>query len=203
MRQALRSWTSSRGPSRPGKGEGIGDHGHELEAPLVMICDAIEKAGRSRIAIPPAKLSAMRRCCSRLLEMIDKLLELPPFDARQLDVGRKSEGFEDRIKRLIGLHLHEDTFDVAALAKITPLSRAQLHRRLMAASGCSPSELIRALRLEHARELIAQPEVTITEIAYAVGFTSVDGFTRAFHHRYGLTPSEFRRRSVHFDDPSR
>jgi len=68
--------------------------------------------------------------------------------------------------------------------------QAVLHRE-----GTSPSALIRETRLALARDLLDRPG-TITAVAAASGFHSIDAFEKAFRRRYGLSPSDYRRRAA-------
>ena len=62
----------------------------------------------------------------------------------------------------------------------------------MAITGQGPAEFIRTIRIKRGRALLEASQMQITEIAYAVGFTTVKSFTMNFKAEYGITPSEFR-----------
>jgi transcriptional regulator GlxA family with amidase domain len=74
------------------------------------------------------------------------------------------------------------------------LSPRQLSRRFTQAFGLTPSEQIEALRLDAARDYLTGSSAQIDMIAAAVGFRSDDAFRRAFDRRFGLSPTEYRRR---------
>lgn len=57
--------------------------------------------------------------------------------------------------------------------------------------GLTPYEYIMRRRLSEAVVLLAD-DVSVTEIAYQVGFDSLDGFSRSFRRMFGITPSEYR-----------
>ena len=85
---------------------------------------------------------------------------------------------------------------VAALAKESSLSHVQLIRRFRSAFGCTPSERIKQLRLERAKELLMQTVIPIKEVAYDCGFENEYYFSNFFKKNTGLSPTEFRSTTV-------
>ena len=73
------------------------------------------------------------------------------------------------------------------------MSRSQLFRKIKALTGQSPSLFIRAIRLERGKELLQTTEMSISEIAYEVGFSTPAYFSDAFLEAFGVRPSEVRR----------
>ena len=57
--------------------------------------------------------------------------------------------------------------------------------------GMYPSEYLRSIRLERARNMIASLEYNITEAAFSVGYSSLSHFTKAFYDKYGINPKAF------------
>ena len=80
------------------------------------------------------------------------------------------------------------------LARRAGVSRRTLELRFRAAYGRGPAESFRALRLEHARRLLAETDLTVAEVAERVGGGSVQAFTTLFRRASGCPPGEFRRR---------
>ena len=82
---------------------------------------------------------------------------------------------------------------VEQIADSMGMSRIQLYRKLKAITSCSPTDLMRRLRLKRADCLLKGTDMTVSEIAYKVGFASVSYFTKCYHKLYGTTPTESRR----------
>ncbi len=74
------------------------------------------------------------------------------------------------------------------------LSRAQFTRRFRAIFGTSPTRFVIRTRLEHARQLLAETEMTLEQIARALGYTDVYFFARQFKQFTGQTPGAIRKR---------
>lgn len=84
----------------------------------------------------------------------------------------------------------------AELARTVGLSERQLHRKIKAALGLSPYELLLRTRVQAAAEVLARTSTPISEVALDHGFCDQSAFTQQFRKRTGMTPKEFRRRHV-------
>ena len=91
----------------------------------------------------------------------------------------------------IQANLNDAEFGVAELAAAVPMSQMQLYRKLKALTGKTPSQFIRSYRLRKGLELLRKGELTVSEIAYDVGFTDPSYFSRVFQKEFGKNPSDF------------
>lgn len=78
------------------------------------------------------------------------------------------------------------------LAKTAGFSPWYAHRLFKELTGIPPAEYIRKLRLSEAAKRLKIEKCRVTDIAMALGFESIDGFTRSFVREFGMTPSEYR-----------
>ena len=83
---------------------------------------------------------------------------------------------------------------VESLSAHLCISRVQLYKRMISLTGTTPSEYLRAKRIKQAEHLIHDGELTISEIAYMVGFNNPRYFTKYFQDAYGMTPSQYRKK---------
>ena len=74
------------------------------------------------------------------------------------------------------------------------ISRVQLYKRMLALTGTTPSEYMRAKRIRHAEELMHTGEYNVSEIAYKVGFNNPRYFSKYFQEVYGMTPSQYKKK---------
>jgi AraC-like DNA-binding protein len=82
-----------------------------------------------------------------------------------------------------------------ALAQVAGMSRSHLSRSFRAIVGILLRSYIRNLRLERAqRLLLSSPRVPLTQVATDAGYYDLPHFDKAFRKRFGMSPSEFRRR---------
>ncbi len=73
------------------------------------------------------------------------------------------------------------------------LSRVQLHRKLTALAGISTSLYIRRYRLQRARQLLANAGLTVSEVAWKVGFENLSWFSQAYREEFGESPRDARK----------
>ncbi len=108
----------------------------------------------------------------------------------------KEKSFMQQIMDIIAREYHRSTFTVTDIQRTLNLSKSQLHRKLVSVSGFSANHFIRKYRLNESKKiLLAHPDMTVAEVAYKVGFSDPNYFSRAFSIEYGKTPSAFRQQS--------
>ena len=98
--------------------------------------------------------------------------------------------FITRFKEVIERRLSDSELSVEDLAAEMNLSRVQLYRKVKNISGSSPVELLRTARLNRGYQLLLTTDKTVSEVAYAVGFTAPSYFTKCFKDEFGKSPSE-------------
>jgi YesN/AraC family two-component response regulator len=113
--------------------------------------------------------------------------------AKKVDERKLSnfeEKFINKVMEVIEEHLSEEEFSIEQFGKEVGMSRMQLHRKLKALTGKSPSNYLRSIRLVRAKKMIEEQKGNISEIAYSVGFSSPQYFTRCFKEEFGYPPSD-------------
>lgn len=101
--------------------------------------------------------------------------------------------FITRFKAAVEARLSESEITVEDLAADMNLSRAQLYRKVKAFTGSSPVELLRTARLNRAYQILLTTDKSVSEVAYAVGFTTPSYFTKCFKEEYGMVPGDVRK----------
>ncbi|MEO8072246.1 MAG: AraC family transcriptional regulator [Acidobacteriota bacterium] len=92
---------------------------------------------------------------------------------------------------LIESDLAED-LSLKVLANAAGLSEYHFLRMFKQSTGYTPHQYVINQRIERARELLKKTDMTITEIAYLLGFSNHAHFTHHFRRKTGFTPSEMR-----------
>ena len=93
-----------------------------------------------------------------------------------------------RMQDYIEAHL-EETVGLSDLAKVSLFSPWHSHRLFQEYTGLTPANYIRRLRLAKAALRIKNENVRIIDVAFDLGFGSVDGFTRAFSGNSECAPA--------------
>ncbi len=97
----------------------------------------------------------------------------------------------------VDAYIHDNMGDpdasVEGMSSCLCISRVQLYKRMLALTGTTPSEYLRAKRIKHAEELMHTGEYNVSEIAYKVGFGNPRYFSKYFQEAYGMTPSQYKK----------
>jgi DNA-binding response OmpR family regulator len=88
-------------------------------------------------------------------------------------------------------HISDPDFSVEDLSRELAMSRVHLYKKLQALTGKSPLEFIRTIRLQHAAQLLEKSQLTVSEVAYKVGFNNPKYFARYFKEVYHVLPSAY------------
>lgn len=106
------------------------------------------------------------------------------------------EAWIERVLRVCDhVHAHlDEELEPGALAALAGLSVHHFHRVFRGMTGESLMGFVRRLRLERSAQRLKYGEAPVTELAFAAGYASHEAFTRAFHARFGVSPSSFRQR---------
>lgn len=150
----------------------------------VLSHEAARDSSSSRLFVE----QAIDLLCTRLVRGHSSLDSLPsPAPRRGLadwQVRRVTAFMRDKLDRPIGLD------DLASLAGLSRFHFCTAFRR---ATGRTPHQWLTAQRIGRARELLADPARSVTDIALAVGYETPSAFAASFRKAVGSTPSDFRR----------
>ena len=105
----------------------------------------------------------------------------------------KENAFILRFKAVVEEKMADSDLSVEDIGAEMNLSRVQLYRKVKALTGCSPVDLLRKARLSEAHRLLMESDLSVSEIAYKVGFTSPSYFTKCFKEEYGKVPGDARK----------
>ncbi|NTD99215.1 substrate-binding domain-containing protein [Agrobacterium tumefaciens] len=97
---------------------------------------------------------------------------------------------------IVEFHLGNEALSVDDLAKTIGISRIQLYRKVKALLDCSITDYILNRRLKKACYLLINEEHSISEIAFMVGISSPTYFSTLFKGKYGMSPSEFKKKAI-------
>ncbi|WP_299584278.1 helix-turn-helix domain-containing protein [uncultured Sunxiuqinia sp.] len=106
------------------------------------------------------------------------------------DLSPVERDFLKKITAIVTENIGNDQFGVSELAREAGMSRSNLLRKIKKLTNLSVSLFIRQIRLEKAMELLKEGSLTVSEVAFQVGFSSTSYFGKCFHDHYGYPPGE-------------
>ncbi len=159
----------------------------------------------------PFNAAVLRSRCDNLIANRKRVRDLwaisspvnPSPAAKDDDAGKRppvptapdaENDFYARFLEIVRESMGDPELNVDTLASKMGLGRSQFYRKIKALTNYSPVELLRSLRLKHARELLTSTTRSVSEIAYEVGFSTPAYFTRCYREAFGETPTELRDR---------
>ncbi len=98
--------------------------------------------------------------------------------------------FLQKVIKVIRDNLDNEYFSVEDIGREIGFSRSQLHRKLKAIINKSTNQLIIEIRLNEAKRMLEHKTGTVSEIAYAVGYSNLPYFTKSFKKQFGILPSK-------------
>jgi len=132
---------------------------------------------------------------AKMIEARRRLMEKYKGDGVVIpkDIARNplDEEFLQRVLNCIDKNISNDEFSVEELGEAVFMSRSHLFRKLKAITGQTPIELIYQVRIRRSMELLLERRLSISEIAYEVGFKNPSSFTSSFKKQYGKSPKEY------------
>ena len=100
------------------------------------------------------------------------------------------KSFLKQLRKIIQENLANSDLSVEQIGDEIGLSRVQLYRKVKALTGYSPVEIVRKARLTRARHLLRTTEKTVSEVAYAVGFSTPSYFSKCYKDEFGESPKK-------------
>lgn len=110
---------------------------------------------------------------------------------RDIKIKSSDEALMEKIMDVINRNIADPSFNVEMLAQEVGLSRVHLHRKMKELTNFSTRDFIRNTRIQQAARLFKEKKLSISEVAYAVGYDNLSHFSTTFKEIYGVSPSEY------------
>lgn len=155
------------------------------------------KSGADLYLTKPFNYSILTQSIKSLLYNREKLRYYYTNNIHKIDQGQAfgspEQLFVRQLNQQIKQNLDNTNFSVENLGEALNISRVQLYRKVKAILGISVSDYISNYRLENAKTLLENTDLSMSEIAYSTGFSSPNYFSTAFKGKYGVTPGAYKK----------
>jgi AraC-like DNA-binding protein len=173
------------GGSAPTFNSGVVDHDKRL---LQLLTDLAHELANEEVGKEIIIAALTEQVAVHLLRRHSKMRRSDELELSRVGL------IDRRIRRAVELmqtHLDQDLplKEIAAASYLSPYHFARLFKKL---TGTSPHAYLAGLRSNRARLLLAETDLSITEISCRVGYASPSHFSKAFRQATGLTPRAFR-----------
>jgi len=110
----------------------------------------------------------------------------------EIQVSSLDDQFLKKFQGIIEDNLDNSDFTIDILCNKLKMSRSSLYRKIQALTGETPNQFIQSYRLERGAQLLKQNFGNVTDVAFAVGFSSSTYFSKCFKDRFQQSPSDFQ-----------
>lgn len=162
--------------------------------------DRIEglETGADAYIVKPFNTEILRTTASNLIanreRLRGQLIGEQQVEEKIVKIEMKSndEILMGKVMKTINEHLTDPALNVEMLAANVGMSRVHMHRKLKELTNQSARDFIRNIRLKQAATLLREKNLSISEVAYATGFSNLSHFSNSFREFYGISPTEYK-----------
>jgi YesN/AraC family two-component response regulator len=124
----------------------------------------------------------------KLKEKYSRIVTLQP---QHQEVENPDDRFLQKLMSVLEENITNAEFNVSKLVREIGMSRPVLFRKTKMLTGLSVIDLIRNVRLKKAEMLLKQKKLSISEVAFTVGFSDPKYFSKSFRNHYGKSPTQY------------
>ena len=121
------------------------------------------------------------------------------YDIEHIQLKSQDQILMQKVMQIIKEKISHRDLNVEMLADAIGISRVHLHRKIKEITGLSARDYLKNIRMKQASLLLTDRRLTISEIAYAVGYSNPAHFSASFKAFYGVSPSEYAGRGARDD----
>lgn len=107
----------------------------------------------------------------------------------EVEVSSLDQEFLKNLHEEVEQNISNENYDVEKLASSLAVSSRQLRRKLKALTDLTPAQYIRSTKMNRAKELLEKDAGNVTEIAFQIGYSNINSFTKAFKEEFDILPS--------------
>ena len=113
----------------------------------------------------------------------------------QVEMVSPDEHLMKRVMKVINENMDNPELSVEIIADKVGISRVHFYRKMKDLTGQSPRDFVKYVRLKEAARMLEDKDYDITGVSIATGFKSLSAFSTSFKALYGLTPTEWMKKS--------
>jgi len=110
---------------------------------------------------------------------------------QKIELKSADETLMKRVMDFINENLSNPELGVEMMASSIGISRVHLHRKLKELTNQSARDFIKSIKLKQAADLLTSKKLSVSEVAYATGFSNLSHFSNSFREFYGMSPKEY------------
>ena len=136
-----------------------------------------------------------RKIQGQVLNLTSSSMKKTDDEGEHSFLSSKDRSLLKKIHSIVDEHLSNPDFSVQDISDQLGISYSNLYSKMKGLTGKTPINYINTYRMNVAKELLKEGELTISEISYKIGFSSPFSFTREFKKQFGIPPSDYLKSS--------
>ncbi|MCE7063124.1 two-component regulator propeller domain-containing protein [Dyadobacter sp. CY343] len=146
-----------------------------------------------RLDILQVRVANLIRQREQLQQQFQQHVEIRPSEVavRSLD-----EQFVNSAVKVVEANLANAEYTVEELSDAMSMSRVYLYKKILSLTGKTPIEFIRIIRIRRGAGLLEKSQLSVSEIAYQIGFNNPKYFAKLFKEEYKMLPTAYRKQFV-------
>ena len=153
------------------------------------------KSGADYYVSKPFNIKLLNLTIKNLIESRNKFKNLfltnKYEDAADITTNSKDKEFIEKLLKYVNDHIEEDNLNIINIADEFSMSRSTFFRKVKIITGTTGKEFIDSVRLKKAKALLTESDLNISEIAYAIGHSNPQYFSKWFKSHCKISPSEY------------
>jgi AraC-like DNA-binding protein len=97
----------------------------------------------------------------------------------------------ERLTNIVNREIANENFSVDEIAREMLVNRTTFYDRVKTLTGMAPNAYLRTVRMKRAAEMLSTTDTPVSEVAYSVGFSSPQYFSKVFKQEFDMTPTDY------------
>lgn len=145
----------------------------------------------------PFNMEILKLRINKIIEMNTKRIEIfnneINIEPSKIAITPLDQQLVEKAIKIVEDHICQSEFSVEELATELNLSRSYFYKKMIKITGKKPIEFIRTIRMKRAKQLLAESQMQVAEIAYMLGYNSPKIFSKHFKEEFNISPSNFKK----------
>ncbi len=143
----------------------------------------------------PFNINVLDFSIKNLIDSREKLRQLfinnPYHNTREVTTNSRDAEFLEKLLKYVDDHIDEPDLNINFLAQTFSMSRSTFFRKIKAITGTTGKDFVDSIRLKKAAHLLISSDMNISEVAYTIGHSNPQYFSKWFKSYYKVSPSEY------------
>lgn len=164
------------------------------------------QTGADMYLVKPFSLQVLELNIRNLLAsrelMRQKYCQKVTLEPTNVTIDAPEQRFLNKIIHFIEQHMSDPDFNVPLLSLEMGMSQPVLYKKIRALTDLSVNDFIKSIKLKRAAQMLQQNILSVSEVAYAVGFSDPKYFSKEFKKQFGTSPTGFIKNNIAAESPA-